>query len=102
MVRLLNDICVPRGPKVRAGGEHERGSYPSRKGVRGNSPEIFFEFNMSVEAIPMHFEITFAFKIRLIVHRHFMLLYSNVYRRLDNYFDPSSLECLSFLCIHVR
>ena len=38
------------------------GNTPSCKGVRK-----IFEFNMSVEAILMHFETTFAFKIRLIV-----------------------------------
>ena len=60
MVRPLNAIGVPRGPKARAGGELVRG-------VRGISPEKFFEFNMSVEAILMHFETIFACKIRLIV-----------------------------------
>ena len=38
MVRLLNAIGVPQGPKARAGGEHERGGghTPSRKG--GHTP----------------------------------------------------------------
>ena len=50
------------------GREHERGSYtPLVRGVRGISLEKIFEFNMSVEAILMHFETIFACKIRLIV-----------------------------------
>ena len=54
------------------GGESTRGGQtPSRKGVRVISPEKFFEFNMSVEAILMHFETIFACKIRLL-YRHFM------------------------------
>ena len=40
---------------------------PLGRGVWGISPENFFEFNMSVEAILMHFETIFACKIRLIV-----------------------------------
>ena len=68
MVRLLNAIGVPRGPKTRAGGEHERGVIPHFvRGVRGISPQKIFEFNMSVEAILMHFETIFAGRIRLIV-----------------------------------
>ena len=67
MVRPLNAIGVPRGPKARAGGEHERVIPPLVRGVLGISPENFFEFNMSVEAILMHFETIFACKIRLIV-----------------------------------
>ena len=68
MVRLLNVVGVPRGPKARAGGEHERGHTPFRKeSSAGASPEKFFEFNMSVEAILMHFETIFACKIRLFV-----------------------------------
>ena len=51
-----------------SGGEHERRLYPRRvRGFRGISPENFFEFNMSVGAILMHFETIFACKIRLIV-----------------------------------
>ena len=50
------------------GGGHARGSYtPLVMGDRGLSPEKIFEFNMSVEAILMHFETIFACKIRLIV-----------------------------------
>ena len=54
-------------------GEREReGVIPSLvRAVRGISPEKNFEFNMSVEAILMHFETIFACKIRLIA-RHFM------------------------------
>ena len=33
---------------------------PFVRGVRGISPEKIFEFNMSVEAILMHFETSFA------------------------------------------
>ena len=33
---------------------------PLVRGVRGISPEKFFEFNMSVEAFLMHFETIFA------------------------------------------
>ena len=40
---------------------------PFVRGVRGISPEKFFEFNMSVEAILMHFETIFACEIRLMV-----------------------------------
>ena len=49
----MNAIGVPRGPLVR--------------GVGRISPEKFFEFNMSVVAILMHFETIFACEIRLIV-----------------------------------
>ena len=39
-----------------------------RGGGFGDLPlEFFFEFNRSVEAIPMHFETIFACEIRLIV-----------------------------------
>ena len=55
MVRLLNAIGVQRGPKARAGGEHE----PSRKGDSGDLEKIC-EFNISVEAILMHFETIFS------------------------------------------
>ena len=55
------------GGGEREGGEHERGHTPSRKGGRGISPEKIFKFNMSVEAILMHFETIFACEIRLIV-----------------------------------
>ena len=61
MVRPLNAIGVPRRPKARAGGEHERGG-----GVRGMSPEKI-KFKMSVEAILMHFETIFACEIWLII-----------------------------------
>ena len=54
--------------EARAGVEHERGSPPPpRKGGLGDLPRENFEFNMSVEAILMHFEAIFACKIRLIV-----------------------------------
>ena len=64
MVRPLNAIGVPRGPKARAGGEYERGDEPPSRKV---SPEKIFKFKMSVEAILMHFETMFACEIRLIV-----------------------------------
>ena len=67
MVRPLNAIGVPRGPKARVGGGHERGVNPRRKGGPGVSPEKIFKFKMSVEAILMHFETMFACEIRLIV-----------------------------------
>ena len=71
MVRPLNAIGVPRGLNARAGGEYERRSHPVSEGGGGGgwgiSPEKFFEFNMSVEAILMHYETIFACKIRLIV-----------------------------------
>ena len=52
----MNAIGVPRGPKARAGGEHERVTFPPFvRGVRGISPEKIFKFKMSVEAILMHF-----------------------------------------------
>ena len=40
---------------------------PLVRGFGGISPEKIFEFNMSVEAILMHFETIFACKIRPIV-----------------------------------
>ena len=68
MVRPLNATGVPRGPKARAGGEHERGDGPpSRKGVGGSPPEKIFTFKMSLKAILMHFETIFACEILLIV-----------------------------------
>ena len=60
MVRPLNAVGVPQGPKARAGGEHERG-------VRGTSPEKFIKLKLSVEAILIHFETMFACEILLIV-----------------------------------
>ena len=46
----------------------ERGGHtPSRKGGSGGLPREIFEFNMSVEAILMHFETICACEIRLIV-----------------------------------
>ena len=51
-----------------SGGRAREGVIPLfLRGVWGISPEKFFEFNMSVEAILMHFETIFACKIRLIV-----------------------------------
>ena len=51
-----------------SGGRAREGVIPPLvRGVRGISPEKIFEFNMSVEAILMHFETIFAYKIRLIV-----------------------------------
>ena len=45
VIRPLNAIGVPRGPKAQVGGEHERGEFPpSRKfvmGIRGISPRKF-------------------------------------------------------------
>ena len=68
MVPPLNALGVPRGPKARVGGEHERGDEPpSRKGGSGDLPKKIFKFKLSVEAILMHFETTFACEIRLIV-----------------------------------
>ena len=56
-----------------AWGESTRGViHPSRRGDGGISHEKFFEFNMSVEAILMHFETIFAGKIQLIVQAFFM------------------------------
>ena len=64
----MNAIGVPRGPKARAGGEHEREiNPPPVRGVRGISPEKIFKFKMSVEAIQMHFETMFACEILIIV-----------------------------------
>ena len=83
MVRSLNVIGVPRGSKARAGGggrAREGVISPLVRGVRGISPENFFEFNMSVEAVLMHFEtIQFACKIRLIV-RAFHVAVFKVFR----------------------
>ena len=70
MVRALDGIGVPRGPKTRAGGEHERGEFPppSLGGFWGISPDKIFKINkMSVETILMHFETIFVSEIRLIV-----------------------------------
>ena len=103
MVRPLNAKGVPRGPKARAGGEQERGVTPTLvRGVRGISPEKCFEFNMSVEAILMHVETIFACEIRLIVQAFHVAVFKCVSNPRHNYFDPSSLERLFFLCIHVR
>ena len=38
-----------------SGGEHERGYAPSRKGVRGISPEKFFNLWLPLCAFLMHF-----------------------------------------------
>ena len=54
-----------RAEGSRGGGEHN--IPPLLRGVWGISIEKFFEFNMSVEAILMHFETIFACKIQLIV-----------------------------------
>ena len=70
MVRPLNAVGVPRGPKARAGGEHERGIIHllvRGGGGRGTSPEKFIKLKMSVEAILIHFETMFACEILLIV-----------------------------------
>ena len=65
VVRPLNAIGVPRGPKARVGGEHERGRFPLLvRGVWGISPEKIFKFKMSVESILMPFETMFACEIR--------------------------------------
>ena len=67
MVRPLDSIGVPRGPKARAGGEHERGKYPPLvRGVRGITPEKLFKIKMSVEAILMHFETNLAYEIMVV------------------------------------
>ena len=49
---------LERGESTRGGGV----IHPVVRGVWGISPEKFFDFNMSVEAILMHFE----------TYRHFM------------------------------
>ena len=70
---LKNDTAIERRRRsARAEGSsggraREGGQTPSRKGVRGISPEKFCEFNMSVEAILMHFETFFC-----LLYRHFM------------------------------
>ena len=51
---------------------------PLVRGVRGISPEKFFELNMSVEAILMHFETIFACKIRLIVQAFLVAVFKCV------------------------
>ena len=50
---------------------------PSRKEVRGISPEKNFKIKMSVEAILMHFETIFACETRLIVHTVHEEVYSH-------------------------
>ena len=60
-----------RSPGAERGRAREGVIPPLVRGVRGISPEKFFELNMPVEAILMHFETIFACEIRLIV-RHFM------------------------------
>ena len=51
-----------------SGGRAREGVIPPLvSGVWAISPNNFFEFNMSVEAILMHFETILACKIRLIV-----------------------------------
>ena len=78
MVRPLNAIGVPRGPKARVGGEHERGGVVFRKGGWGISPEKNFKFKMSVEAILMHFETMFACEIRLILQAFHIAVFKRV------------------------
>ena len=79
VVRPLNAIGVPRGPKARVGVEHERVKFlPSRKGFRGITPEKIFKFKMSVEAILMHFETMFACEIRLIVQAFHVAVFKRV------------------------
>ena len=48
------------------------------RGIRGISPEKISEFNMSVEAILMHFETIFAYKIRLIVQEFHVAVFKCV------------------------
>ena len=76
MVRPLN----ARAEGSSGGGGSTRGGQtPSPVGgVRGNSPESFFEFNMTVEAILMHFETIFACKIRLIVQAFYVVVFKCV------------------------
>ena len=50
----------------------------SRKGVWGISPENFFKFKMSVEAILMHFDTMFAWEIRLIVQAFHVAVFKRV------------------------
>ena len=79
MVRPLNAVGVHRGLRARAGGEHERGMFALLVwGVRGISPDKYFEFKMSVEAILMHFETMFACEIRLIVQTFRVAVFSNI------------------------
>ena len=61
MVRPLNDIGEDR--RLERGRAREGVKPPLVRGVR-SPPRIFFEFNMSVEAILMHFETIFAYEIR--------------------------------------
>ena len=69
---LKSGTAIPRGPKARAGGEHERGNFPATaKGLRGISPEKIFKFKMSVEAILMHFRPCLLVRFGLL-YRHFM------------------------------
>ena len=78
MVRPFNAIGVSRGRKARAGGENKRGIFPLVRGVRGISPENFFKFKMSVEAILMHFETMFACEIRLIVQAFHVAVFKGI------------------------
>ena len=75
-------------------GESTRGGYtPSRKGVRGTTPEKIFKFKISVEAILMHFEAIFAFETRLGQTKHeavcFQTCFEPNHQSMNNYFDPS-------------
>ena len=51
---------------------------PSRKEARGISPEKFFRFKMSVEAIQMHFETMFACEIWLIIQAFHVAVFKRV------------------------
>ena len=63
-----------------SGGRAREGVIPPLvRGVRGISPEKFFEFNMSVEAILMHFDTIFAWEIRLIVQAFHVAVFKCVW-----------------------
>ena len=66
MVRPVNAMGIPQGPKARVGGEHERGEFPLLvRGFGGFPPKKIFKFKISVEVILIHFETIFACEIRL-------------------------------------
>ena len=62
---------VKSGPaegRASARGEHERGYSPSRKGVRGISPEKIFDLRLPLCAFLMHFGSVFS-RLGLICNR---------------------------------
>ena len=69
----------PEGRRRERGESTRGGNFPSLvRGVRGISPENFFEIKMSVEAILMHFETNFACEIRLIVKAFHLAVFKRV------------------------